>query len=201
MDQLEIEIKFHLPRIGPVRRRIMALDGRSTGRHFESNIIFDDDTGRLRRGRYLLRLRQDNRNRLTFKSPAPDAAGEVKIRRETEVTLDDFGAMRHIVHALGFQRETVYEKWRETFELEGAHLCLDTLPFADFLEIEGDIETIRDLAGRLGLNWNKRIRLNYHALFEMVKRREGLTFTDITFANFKGHHIDFTPCLPDAEAG
>lgn len=202
MHPLEIEVKFYLPEIPSLRNRILALGARSRGRIFETNIVFDDENRSLRQAHRLLRLRSDGENRLTFKSPPSEPQGtDFKIRQETEVTVGDFGAMHRILTALGYVRETVYEKWRETFELHGAHLCIDTLPFGRFLEIEAEGKTIRDLAGRLGFAWEKRILLNYHALFELVKKRENLGFTDITFDHFKGLAIDFALCLTQAEAG
>ncbi|MBI9086748.1 MAG: class IV adenylate cyclase [Desulfobacterales bacterium] len=201
MDPLEIEVKFHLPDIPSIRNRILDLGATSRGRVFETNIVFDDAAGSLRRSHRLLRLRSDGENRLTFKSPPPEPRKtDFKIRQETEVIVGDFTAMHRILTALGYVRETVYEKWRETFELDGAHLCVDTLPFGSFLEIEADGETIRDLAGRLGFDWKKRILLNYHALFELVKELENLAFSDITFDHFKGLSVDFTACLARAEA-
>lgn len=202
MDPLEIEVKFYLPESPSIRNRILALGATSRGRVFETNIVFDDAAGTLRRSHRLLRLRSDGENRLTFKAPPREPQKtDFKVRQETEVIVGDFTAMHRILTALGYCRETVYEKWRETFELHGAHLCVDTLPFGRFLEIEADGETIRDLAGRLGFDWKKRILLNYHALFEQVRQRENLGFSDITFDHFKGLEIDFTACLPQAEAG
>jgi adenylate cyclase class 2 len=71
-------------------------------------------------------------------------------------------------------------------------LCLDRLPFGDFLEIEGGKEAIRHAAGRLGLAWERRILDNYLGLFEKVRQSMGLPFSDVTFANFKGIQVDNT---------
>lgn len=202
MDPLEIEVKFHLADIAAMRSNIRTLNPESRGRVFERNLIFDDARSSLRRSRRLLRLRRDRENRITFKMPSDRSPStEFKVRRELEIGVDDFDAARRIIHALGYRREIVYEKWRETFLLEGVHLCLDTLPFGDFLEIEGEANAIRVCAQRLGLRWEKRILKNYHALFDLVRRRQNLDFSNITFDNFKGRAVDFAPCLPDAEAG
>jgi adenylate cyclase class 2 len=55
-----------------------------------------------------------------------------------EVEVNDFGTMGLIRESLGFHKEQIYEKWRETFALNDTLLCLDTQPFGDFLKIEGD---------------------------------------------------------------
>ena len=203
MNLLEIEVKFHLTDMAAMRDAVQALNPENRGRVFEYNVVFDDARSSLRRSRRLLRLRRDGQNRITVKAPALGAdAGDFKVRREIEIRIDDFDAARSMLHALGYRRETVYEKWRETYVTNGGtHLCLDTLPFGDFLEIEGEAEAIRRCARRLGLSWEKRILKNYHALFDLVRRRERLDFSNITFDNFRGLSVDFTPCLPQARAG
>jgi adenylate cyclase class 2 len=93
--------------------------------------------------------------------------------------------MNNILESVGFCREQVYEKWRETFIFNNLVLCLDTMPFGDFLEIEGDGQEIEAVAERIGLLWENRIRSNYFALFEKLRADLNLSFSDITFENFK----------------
>ena len=78
----------------------------------------------------------------------------------------------------------IYEKYRETFTIKSACLCLDTMPFGDFLEIEGDKAAIRALAERLSLPWEHRILTNYLNIFATIKTNHGLGFNDVTFDNF-----------------
>ena len=72
MSNLEIEIKFHLENPGAIREAIISLGATSPGRLFETNHILDDPGRTLFKRNALLRLRQDERTLLTFKSPAPD---------------------------------------------------------------------------------------------------------------------------------
>ena len=46
-----------------------------------------------------------------------------------------------------------YEKVREEWEFAGCHVCLDRLCFGDFVELEGEPESIRAAAAALGLDW------------------------------------------------
>ena len=43
-----------------------------------------------------------------------------------------------------------YEKYRETFTLEGAEIVLDELPVGNFMEIEATREQIRSITAALG---------------------------------------------------
>ncbi len=197
---LEIEVKFFLVDPEPLRRRLEALGARSSGRCFESNLRFDDGSRSLRRRGALLRLRKDRETILTFKDRGPDDT-EFKVHRELEVNVSDFDRAMQILQALGFDPVQRYEKWRETYRLEETEFCLDTLPFGEFLEIEGEKDAIRRYAGRLGLRWESRILDNYLAIFSLLKERRGLGFTDVTFDNFKGLDADLGPLAASLQAG
>jgi adenylate cyclase class 2 len=108
--------------------------------------------------------------------------------------------MEHILKSLGFKNEQVYEKWRESYVVEDTLLCLDTLPYGDFLEIEGSKESIRQLSSQIGLLWEKRILLNYLAIFDIIKRQLNLSFYDVTFSNFNDIRFDMARYLKLIEA-
>ena len=141
----------------------------------------------------LLRLRQDNRATLTFKTKPLIEDNQFKIHNEYEVTVSDFEMMRRILEKLGFIRRQVYEKWRETFILNATHLCIDSMPYGDFLEIEGTKTAIIAVTSRLGLVWDHRILLNYLEMFSIIKKHFDLPFDDVTFDNFASLQHDFSP--------
>jgi len=190
MNDLEIEVKFFISDRDAIRRGISAEGAVSRGKSFETNVRYENEEKRLIQEKSLLRLRQDRRTTLTFKSPPPADDPEFKVHRELEVEVSDFETMNAILERLGFVREQVYEKWRETFDLNETSLCPDSLPFGDFLEIEGPRKKIRSVAAQLKLNWEKRILTNYLARFETIRQQLRLSFTDITFANFDAVDID-----------
>lgn len=190
MEHLEIEIKFYLENPQAIRRRIVALGAISRGRVFEINHVLDSRDAVLFQKQSLLRLRQADGACLTFKSPPQSPDRGFKIRRELEVQVSDFSTTRQILKELGYTTVRVYEKWRETFELDDTHLCLDTLPYGDFLEIEGTKKNILALSEKLGFAWEQRSVLNYHELFKLVKADRHLNFADITFSNFEGVSVD-----------
>jgi len=190
MENLEIEVKFYLSDMDHIRDRIIELGAVSRGRVFETNIRFDDADNHLIEKKSLLRLRQDKKTILTFKSEPPFKDDQFKILRELEVEVSDFATMKHILESLGFREEQVYEKWRETFILNSTNLCLDTMPYGDFLEIEGQKDDIKKLASQIGLKWKKRILLNYLAIFDVIRQKSNLPFYDVTFSNFINIRFD-----------
>lgn len=196
---LEVEVKFHVENLDALRERLLAAGAAQVKpRLFERNVRFDDAADRLARGRQLLRLRQDDRGRLTFKDVAGGAASQAKVRVELEVEVSDVHTMTEILQRLGFRPRQVYEKYRETFALEGVEVVLDELPFGDFVELEGKAADgperrpgereagIRSVAQQLGFNWEHRIVDNYLSLMARVKRHYDLPFDDLTFDNFAG---------------
>ena len=200
MEKLEIEVKFYLNDIQSMHKRISGLGARSQGRFFEKNLRFEDVDRTLQLKKSLLRLRQDNKTTLTFKSTPPDHNNQFKILKELEVEVNDFNTMTCILEALGFHCEQIYEKWRETLTIKQTQFCLDRMPYGDFLEIEGREDDIKDFAVRLGLPWGKRILLNYLEIFEILKRKLNLDFTDVTFNNFKNTPLDLAAHLKLMEA-
>jgi len=195
MENLEIEVKFYLSDMDRIRDRIIEIGAVSRGRVFETNIRFDDSDNSLIQKKSLLRLRQDKKTILTFKSEPPFKDDQFKILRELEVEVSDFTTMINILESLGFREEQVYEKWRETFILNSANLCLDTMPYGNFLEIEGQKADIKELASRIGLKWQKRILLNYLAIFDIIKQKSNLPFYYVTFSNFINIRFDLAKYL------
>src|SRR5512138_679172 len=136
-DNQELEVKFFLAGRDALEARLRAAGARlKHPRVFESNLRFDRPDGSLARQRQVLRLRQDERVRVTFKGPA--AAGQdVSDRAEIEFEASSFDNARALLEALGYRVSVMYEKYRTTYELGGCEVTLDELPYADFAEIEG----------------------------------------------------------------
>lgn len=201
MEQLETEIKFYIADLSSIRQRIVEMGAYSNGRSFESNIRFEDRHRNLKKQKSLLRLRQDRQVRLTYKSTPPEDNDQFKILKELEVEVSDFDTMHHILEALGFHQEQVYEKWRETLVLDRTHFCLDSMPFGNFLEIEGPKQEIQKFTVRLELAWSQRILMNYLEIFEILKNKLDLDFFDVTFDNFSHVKVNLVDWLDMLVAG
>ncbi len=202
MTPLEIEVKFYLPDPELIRGAIRESGAQYRGETFERNIRFEDTDCSLIKKNALLRLRKtDGKAELTYKAEPPEKNRDFKIHRELEITVSDFDTAEAILSELGYRGKQVYEKYRETWSIKDAVLCLDQMPFGNFLEIEGRQEEIREIADSLGLDWDRRILFNYLAIFDRLKNETALSFTDVTFENFRDVDIDFAGFAGLFEAG
>jgi adenylate cyclase class 2 len=179
MEKLETEVKFYLEDIASMRNRMRELGIETKRRVFETNIRYEDRDNTMIQKKSVLRLRQDEKTTLTFKSRPGSNSRDFKVLRELEVEVDDMATMSQI--------------------LEG--LFIDTMPYGNFLEIEGLPQDIKTCASRLGLGWHKRILLNYLEIFEIIRKRLNLKIKDLTFKNFENVRVDMAAFLDQLEAG
>ncbi len=197
----ELEVKYLIADLPAQRIRLESLGAVCVQpRTFEQNLRFDTPDGRLTHTYQVLRLRQDQRARLTYKGPGEERDG-VRLRREIEFEVDDFEAARRFLEALGYRVSVRYEKYRTTYDLGATHITLDELPYGDFLEIEGPTpREIRAVSDELGLRWDARIRESYLALFQRARLAQGWPFTDLVFSHFAQIQAPLAPLgLPFAD--
>lgn len=185
----ETEVKFYVRNLPDIEMRLHSLEAHLLEpRAHEVNLRFDTSTGDFQREGRVLRLRRDEAVHLTYKDQSQLKDGALT-RREIEFEVSDFDSARQFVEALGYKVIFMYEKYRTTYELDGAHIMLDEMPIGGFIEVEGELHALRPIAQKLGLNWNAAVPASYHALFERVCQARGLTFRDLSFENFKGMKI------------
>lgn len=181
----EVEVKLHTPDLEAVRQALKASGATLVKpRVFERNIRYDSPDGALTATGVVLRLRQDEAARLTYKADASVERGIVS-RFEAEVEVSDFDTMDVILRRLGYEEALVYEKYRTTYTLTGAEIVLDELPYGNFTEIEGDAATIERVVEALGLGGARRMAGSYVDIFWDVKARLGLDVRDCTFEAFR----------------
>ena len=183
----EEEMKLFVADLGAVARQLEAAGAKLTGpRVYERNVRYDDDSHALTSLGIVVRLRQDTRVRLTYKEGGETSDTDVLSRFEAEVQVSDFDGMDTILKKLGLQPYMIYEKYRTTYKLDDLEIVLDEMPYGNFVEIEGEAGKIDPLREQLGLRDAPNFHAGYVALFERIRRRLGLDFTDLTFDNFKG---------------
>jgi len=182
----EIEAKFYIHNLSFFENRLKSLGALCIQpRVLEVNLRFDFPDQSLSQARRVLRLRQDNRVRLTYKGPAePDEF--VSVRQEIEVEVDNFLSARHFLEALGYEVAVMYEKYRTTYKLDVVEVALDEMPFGTFIEIEGpDPASIQVAAAVMRLNWNARCSESYLAIFYRLIAKRGLKLANLSFQDFK----------------
>lgn len=188
MKEQELEVKFHVVDLNRLESRLQSLGARQTqARLHEVNLRLDTPDLRLTKSLQVLRLRQDNQARVTYKGPGVDQGG-VRVRQEIEFLVSDLEAALHLFSALGYQVAMMYEKYRRVYDLDDVHITLDEMPFGNFVEIEGSQpESILAASQRLGLDWEKRILDSYTTLFDQLRQALGFQFRDLSFENFASY--------------
>jgi adenylate cyclase, class 2 len=193
MDTKEREIKFYIQDLAGLadRLRVCGAD-LSRKRMLERNLRLDTEDHSLKKEDRLLRIRQDDQVRVTYKDKAQVEDGVIT-RTELEFVSDDYAITKKFFEALDYQVVVIYEKYRQEYRLGDVKVMLDELPYGDFLEIEApNIALIDGVGQMLGLDRSRGIENNYLGLFEILMQDKGLTFRDLTFENFEGLSISAT---------
>lgn len=180
----ETEVKIYVTNLHAIEAQLQALGAQCTHeRIYERNVRYDTVNGQLNNQRVVLRLREDNRVRLTYKEERRMDKG-ISTREELEVDVSDFETMEALLGKLGYQPYMFYEKYRTTYALDNVRIMLDELPFGNFIEVEGDFETIEAMLKKLSLQHHERREHSYTKLFDFVKHHLALNFRDLSFDNF-----------------
>jgi adenylate cyclase, class 2 len=180
-NNYEQEAKFLIGDLPALEKKLKEL--RAPLKHarvFELNLRFDLPDGSLAGKKQVLRLRQDERSRVTFKGPL-EAQKEVSSRPEIEFEVSSFENAKALFEALGYRVSVSYEKYRTTYELNGCEVTLDELPYGHFAEIEGPgAPAIAEAARALGIKWEARTQDSYLMLFSRL-RQAGLAAQNLSF--------------------
>ncbi|HUV15206.1 MAG TPA: class IV adenylate cyclase [Pelolinea sp.] len=189
-SKLEQEVKFYLNNLKALEEKLISLGAAlKQPRTHEVNLRFDTPDRRLSGTFQVLRLRKDEKIRLTYKG-ASDPTREVSAREELEVEVSDFATAQAILESLGYEVMVMYEKFRSAFFLDGVEISLDEMPLGNFCEIEGaDTHSIQQCAERLGLDWELRSKLSYLALFNIARQSLNLEATNLSFEAFEGVNL------------
>lgn len=184
----EVEIKLYVTDLDSVARKIVSAGGEiGAPRVFEKNVRYENAEQTLSQRGIVVRLRQDSRARLTYKEPPHEVTDDgLSHRYEVEVEVSDFDTMELILSKLGYTPHLIYEKYRTTYQLGDVEIVLDEMPYGNFVELEGTPDAIFAALDTLGLSDAPRYKTNYVQLFQHIRHHLKLTFTDITFDNFKG---------------
>lgn len=199
VNNQELEVKFYIADLEALERKIIKRGARLVqSRTHEVNLRFDTLDGELKRNYRVLRLRQDNAARVTFKGPGEVQDG-ARLRRELEFVVSDFSTAKDLFEELGYIVDVMYEKFRTVYNLEKVLVTLDEMPYGSFAEIEGpDGDSIRAAAELLELTWQARILDSYLVLFDRARSALGFEFQHLSFENFEA--IEVPPSALDVQA-
>jgi len=161
---IEVELKFPVEDFDTLVPILKNKGRKLSPWYFEQNIVLDTQEQLLKEKDILLRLRKGLDHVLTLKFPEVDTDGPVKKREELEAKVEDIYILEKIFKTLGFFPFLSYEKFRQKWELEDCKICLDILPFGNFIEIEGD--KIFQAAKILRLVVEQGTKKTYYELFQ-----------------------------------
>jgi adenylate cyclase, class 2 len=177
----EVEIKFLVHDMDALMRSVQGAGlHEKTPSTFESNTLYDNAAGDLRRAGEVLRVRvYGERHTLTHKSRGE--SGRHKTRAEHETSIDSADEMHAILTALGFRPSFRYEKYRAEWTDGEGEVVIDRTPIGNLGEIEGAPQWIDRMAKQLNLNEHDYITASYAELFNQWKQRTGSAAKDMTF--------------------
>lgn len=180
-DRNEIEIKFPVRDVQTLERSLQSAGfHEKTASTLETNTLYDNAAGELRRAGEVLRLRiYGERCLLTHKSRG--AAMKHKTREEHETVVGSAAEMHAILTALGYRPTFRYEKFRAEWTDGEGEVVIDLTPIGDLAEIEGGPEWIDRIANVLGVRERDYITASYAELFFDWKERTGSAALHMTF--------------------
>lgn len=169
-QDLEIEIKLEVKNPAELLERVRtSFFTCVSSRAHEYNIVFDTSDRNLTGRNILLRLRRwGGENRITLKSPTAkqDLYPGYKVRRETDIIVDDFEKTVSVFSSLGFLPIFRYEKFRSAYRSpEGLLLTLDETPIGCYIELEGKPWLIDRYISVLGYRPDDALCKSYRSLF------------------------------------
>jgi adenylate cyclase class 2 len=127
--------------------------------------------------------RRSRRALLTFKGRR-GGDGRYKVREEIETGVDDPAGLARVLQSIGFAPIFRYEKFRSLYCLPGMAggvVALDETPAGLFLEVEGSMEAIDQVATRLGFTASDYLTVSYWDLHEEHCRFRGVHVRDMQF--------------------
>lgn len=169
-DETEVKIRISGEMLERIEDKLQELGFRPLSEPtFESNLLFDFSSRTLKQSGCALRLRNyGDCYTLTYKGPQKDDP-HLKVREEIETSVGSFDAMQHLLEAIGLRVTFEYSKWRRKFMASWndgrVEVCLDRTPIGAFVEIEGERDSIHEIAGRLGWNSGDFITESYVDLY------------------------------------
>ena len=172
---LEIEVKLKVVGHEGIVSKLRELGAVHHGMARETNIFFDRG-GELRGQDRGLRVRLTEgggKALVTVKGPA--GATGLRAREAFDIRCEPTEQVIPLLEALGFERMMSFEKERDTWELDGCLVELDTLPeFGTFVEVEGPSEeVVRGVQGKLGLGGVEAVKESYSAMVGKFLRERG----------------------------
>jgi len=174
---LEIEAKIKVKNLDTIARKLRRIGARFLHTVREQDLYFDSFDGKLLKTNCGLRLRKRKFQRSTLKDhfflthKGPKRKSAFKSRREIQVHIDNYDAMKNILFKLGYKKHITVNKLRQIWQLSKCEICLDKVRgLGYFIEVEGPNEIIiSKVLYKLGLNKTNHISSGYARILALKK--------------------------------
>jgi len=175
----EVELKFKVDNYVNIKNLLKKLGAEFVGKAFERTVRFDTENQSLEQDGKFLRTRTGFKNVITFKRKIEN--NDFKEREEVEFEIADTEKMNYILKNLGFSKILIMEKHREKWNFNNTEVVLDELPMGNYMEIEGDEESIVKVANSLELNLDDKITGTYWDIWKDFSKKNGIDDENIIF--------------------
>lgn len=104
-------------------------------------------------------------------------------RDEFDLLISSVQKARSILHTLGYSKERIFEKKREIWEFKknNIEICLDKLPFGNYIEIEGSPKDIEKTIKNIRLKKYERITKAYLAVYDDWRKKNNVKSKNAIF--------------------
>lgn len=186
MTEDEIKIKISKTKAKSLIKNLVKLGARKEFCIKQITHRFDSRDNLLAKQGIFLRTREGEINSLTLKRKLAKDWGKIKSREETEINIGQRSQLKSfnkIIKMLGFNKQTVMEKYRQQWSFKGFKIAIDELSFGFYVEIEGNRNKLFKIAEMLKLSKNKIVKGTYWDLFKEYNQKYKLKNSqDIKFS-------------------
>ncbi len=177
----EVELKFEIKDYNKlVSKLLKLLDFVNSA--YEITVMYDENKKLFEKdARLRLRERIDlktniKKTEISYKKPLTREG--IKIEEEYETSVGSFEEMENIFANIGFTKVSSYERIRDTFKKGDMKITIDSFSFGDYLEVEGDIKEIQELAKELGFDIGGNITQSCDDIYAEMRIAEGKSVPD-----------------------
>lgn len=188
----EYEAKFSPVNKNKIRQKLRSLKADLvTPERKMRRVIFGSELNPQINADYLRVRDEGDKVRVSLKVHAREG-GKLSEQKETDVIVSDFEQTVKIFKSIGLKQDKYEENLRETWDLDGATVEIDTWPGLEpHIEIEAPSEKeVRRIAEELGFNWENKIITSVVEIYakvysvtneEVLKRLTHCTFESPPF--------------------
>jgi len=176
--EIEIKIKLRKGETDILKNKLKKLGGIKIKSEKETTYgFFTEDDSSIEKGIFP-RIKSINKGKsslLTVKVKTKEDKDYFR-RNEFEITINDINTARDMIKAMGFSKERIFEKLRESWLTDNSSVTInfDTLLFGEYFEIESDPQKIETWLKKLNLEKREKIAKAYLGIFDDWRKKNNI---------------------------